>query len=102
MRVWPFLLLASLALAVPAARALDDCQVDPQAAQDRLNALRARGHACGERQWPAAPALRWHAALGEASRRYAAELAALDRLDHVGANGATLRTRLHEAGYVMR
>jgi len=101
MRVWPLLLL-SLAAAVPAAPAPDDCAVDAEAAQRVLNTLRARGHVCGDRQWPAAQPLRWHAALGEASRRYAIELATLDRLNHIGADGATLRTRLHEAGYVMR
>jgi uncharacterized protein YkwD len=101
MRVWPSLLL-SLAVVVPRARALDDCQAEPEQAQRAVNALRARGQTCGNRLWPAVPALRWHAALGESSRRYAVELATLDRLDHVGANGATLRTRLREAGYVMR
>jgi uncharacterized protein YkwD len=101
MRVWPFLLL-SLAAAGTAAHALDDCQVDPEAAQRALNTLRARGQVCGGRPWPAVQALRWQGALGESSRRYAAELATLDRLNHIGTNGATLRTRLHEAGYVMR
>lgn len=101
MRVWPFLLL-SLTVAVPQARALDDCQVDAEQAQRALNALRARGQACGNRRWSAALPLRWHATLGESARRYAVELASLDRLDHVSASGATLRTRLHEAGYRMR
>lgn len=100
MRVWPFLLLtlAAAAPAVPAA----DCQPDAEAAVRALNALRARPQTCGDRAWPAVRPLRWQALLEQSSRRYAVELAARDRLDHIGANGATLRTRLHEAGYVMR
>lgn len=100
MRVWPSLLL-SLVAAAPAVLAAD-CTPDVEAAARVLNALRAQAQRCGDRPWPAAAALRWHAALGESSRRYATELAALDRLSHVSASGATLRTRLHEAGYAMR
>ncbi|HEY8876460.1 MAG TPA: CAP domain-containing protein [Roseateles sp.] len=101
MRVWPSLLL-SLALAAPGVWALDDCQADPERVARALNALRARSQTCGDRLWPAAPSLRWHAALGESARRHAVELATRDRLDHISTSGATLRTRLHEAGYVMR
>lgn len=93
MRVLPTLLLA-LAPAVGAA----DCQPEPQAATRALNAVRAEAQSCGA----PVPPLRWQALLDASARRYAQELAARDRLDHVGANGATLRTRLHEAGYVMR
>ena len=100
MRVWPSLLLtlAGAAPAVPAA----DCRPDAEAAARALNAVRARAQSCGERVWPAARALRWHAVLETSARRYAVELAARDRLDHISASGGTLRTRLHEAGYVMR
>jgi len=93
MRVLPSLLLA-LAPAVGAA----DCQPDPQAATRALNAVRALAQSCG----PAVPPLRWHALLNASAQRYAQELAARDKLDHVSASGATLRTRLREAGYVMR
>lgn len=93
-------LLAGLAVSVSSAA--DGCPPDPEAAVRALNALRARAQTCGERLWPAAPALRWQAMLAESSRRYARELATRDRLDHISASGATLRTRLREAGYVMR
>ncbi|WP_457420203.1 CAP domain-containing protein [Roseateles sp. P5_E7] len=100
MRMWPPLLL-SLAAAAPAVPAAD-CQPDAEVATRALNALRAQAQRCGDRLWPAASALRWQTVLGESSRRYAAELATLDRLDHTSASGATLRTRLREAGYAMR
>ncbi|KQY90351.1 CAP domain-containing protein [Pelomonas sp. Root1444] len=92
-----------MGLSCMAAAAADGaCMSDEASAVRALNALRAQAQTCGGRLWPAAPALRWQATLGNAARRYAQELAAQDRLDHVGANGATLRTRLREAGYVMR
>lgn len=94
-------LLLSLFVATPVC-ALDGCVLDVDLAQRSLEALRAQARTCGARPWPAAQPLRWQAALGESARRYAVELAALDRLDHVGAQGATLRTRLREVGYVMR
>ena len=100
MRVWPSLLL-TLAAAAPAALAAD-CRPDTEAATRALNALRARAQSCGERVWPAARALRWQPLLEESSRRYALELAARDRLDHISLSGGTLRTRLYEAGYAMR
>lgn len=93
MRVLPL----SLMLLSPAVLAAD-CQPGAEAATHALNAVRAQAQSCGA----AAPPLRWHALLEASAQRYAKELAARDKLDHVGANGATLRTRLHEAGYVMR
>lgn len=94
-------LLFSL-LAVAPAMLAAHCQPHPEAAMRALNAVRAQAQTCGERQFAAAPALRWHPTLGDSARRYAAELAARDRLDHVSASGAALRTRLREAGYLMR
>ncbi|RZJ10184.1 MAG: CAP domain-containing protein [Rubrivivax sp.] len=100
MRVLLFAMLA-LAATAPAVRAAD-CQPDPESAMRALNAVRAQPQACGDRQFAAAPALRWHPTLGDSASGYAAELAARDRLDHVSISGATLRTRLREAGYLMR
>ena len=94
-------LLFGLLAAAPVASATD-CQPDPEPAERALNALRAQAQTCGERLWPAVPALRWHATLGASAQRFAAELAAHDRLTHVSASGATLRMRLHQAGYAMR
>jgi uncharacterized protein YkwD len=103
MRVLPPLWIGLVGLGGLAPAAADGaCQPDLEAAVRALNALRAQPQVCGARAWPAAARLQWQATLGESARRYARELAAHDRLDHVGANGATLRTRLREAGYVMR
>jgi uncharacterized protein YkwD len=97
------LLSLLMGLACMGAAAADGaCMRDEALAVRALNALRAQAQTCGGRLWPAASALRWQATLGNSARRYAQELAAQDRLDHIGADGATLRTRLREAGYVMR
>ncbi|MFG6431624.1 CAP domain-containing protein [Roseateles sp. LYH14W] len=100
MRVLPLSLLGLLVMAPTVLAA--DCQPDAESATRVLNALRAQAQRCGERTWPAAPALRWHATLSEAALRHAQELAAFDRLTHASTNGATLRARLREAGYAMR
>lgn len=95
----PLLLgLTGLAHAV----AQDSCQPAGDAVLARLNTLRAQPQACGERLWPAAAPLRASPVLAESARRYAQELAARDRIDHVGAAGTSLRTRLRESGYLMR
>jgi uncharacterized protein YkwD len=97
MRALSFLLLG-LALLAPAA-AQDGCQPGEASVLEVLNALRARPRACGEHVWPAAAPLRGSPLLAQSARRYAQELAARDRLDHVGAAGTSLRMRLREAGY---
>jgi uncharacterized protein YkwD len=100
MRALLSLLLGLTGLAPAAAQ--PGCQPADDAVLHRLNALRAQPQACGERLWPAVVALRTSPVLAETARRYAVELAARDRLDHVGSGGTTLRTRLREAGYPMR
>lgn len=91
-----------LALAAPLVCAQPDCQPGAAAAQQALNAVRAQAQQCGERLWPAAAPLRANGVLATSARRYALELAARDRIDHIGAAGSSLRTRLREAGYAMR
>lgn len=100
MRVLPLSLLGLFVMA-PTVQAAD-CQPDAQSATRALNTLRAQAQRCGDRIWPAAPSLRWHATLSDAARRHARDLAGRDRLDHASADGATLLTRLREAGYAMR
>lgn len=92
----PLLLFACAAAAEP------DCQPAGDAVRSALNALRSRAQQCGESLWPAAPALRSNPLLAASARRYALELAARDRVDHIGSAGTSLRTRLREAGYAMR
>lgn len=92
----------TLLLFACAAAAEPDCQPDSEAAQAALNAVRARAQQCGEQRWPAAAALRASPVLATSARRHALELAARDRIEHVGAAGTSLRVRLREAGYPMR
>ncbi|MCY4755818.1 CAP domain-containing protein [Pelomonas aquatica] len=103
MRLLLPLLPLLLVLSGPAPAAPDGgCQPELQAAAAVLNALRAQARQCGGHVWPAAPALRWQAVLGESARRHALELARRDRIEHVGEAGQSLRARLHEAGYLQR
>jgi uncharacterized protein YkwD len=100
MRALSFLLLGLAALAPAAAQ--EGCQPKEAAVLAALNAFRAQPQACGERVWPAVAPLRANPLLAESARRYALELARRDRLEHVGAGGTSLRTRLREAGYLIR
>ncbi|RZL93380.1 MAG: CAP domain-containing protein [Variovorax sp.] len=95
-------LLLIWGLAAARAAGAGDCQPDPDTAIRTLNAVRAEAQRCGARSWPAVAPLRWHETLALAAQRHAAELASLDRLEHVSLNGATPRARLREAGYAMR
>ena len=94
-------LLLGLTVLAPAA-AQEGCQPQEAAVLAALNTLRARPQACGERVWPAVAALRASPLLEQSARRYAVELAARDRVEHISATGTTLRTRLREAGYLMK
>ncbi len=89
---------AAVAGAAPQA----DCRPEIAVAEHALNALRAKTRACGDRTMPAAPGLRWQALLAASARQHALDLAARDRLDHLGADGASLRTRVRASGYAMR
>ena len=100
-RPMPLPLLLTWLLATAAA-AEPGCQPPADASVTALNALRAQAQACGRRTWPAVSPLRENPLLATSAQRYATELAARDRVDHIGAAGDTLRTRLREAGYVMR
>lgn len=99
-------LLPLLLLTVSAAGAAPGsdpaCQPTAEAAAAALNAVRARPQSCGERVWPAVAPLRGNPVLEASARRYALELAARDRIEHIGAAGDSLRARLRDAGYVMR
>ncbi len=100
MRALSCLLLGLAALAP--ARAQESCQPSEAAVLAALNAFRAQPQACGERAWPAVAPLHANPLLAESARRYALELSRRDRLEHVGAGGTSLRTRVREAGYLMK
>ena len=89
-------LCASSVLAQP------DCAPPGDEGLATLNAVRARPQTCGDRVWPAVAPLKAHPVLAATARHYAADLAARDRVDHIGAAGDSLRVRLREAGYAMR
>lgn len=95
-------MLILLWLGLAGATAGADCQPAAADVERSLNALRAQARVCGERSLPAAPALRWQVLLAAAAQRHAQDLAARDRLDHLSADGASLRMRLRAAGYAMR
>lgn len=94
-------LLLGLAALAPAV-AQQGCQPKEAAVLAALNALRTQPQVCGERTWPPVAPLSASPVLEQSARRYATELAARDRLEHVGAAGTTLRTRLRESGYPMK
>lgn len=96
------LLLPSLVCAGLAVAHGEPCRPEAETARAALNALRAQARSCGGRVLPAAPPLRWLPLLDDSAQRQARDLATRDRLDHVGAAGASLRSRLREAGYPMR
>ncbi len=96
--------LALLCSAAAPAEPVTPCATEPAQAVAAVNALRAQARRCGAADWPAARPLGWNLQLAESAQRYAVELARRDEISHVGAAAASasLRTRLHSAGYVMR
>lgn len=107
MRCVPVWLLSGVML-LPAGVARAEPECPPlggsaiETAVQALQAVRAQARRCGDRIWPAAAPLVAEPHLAGAAQRYAEELARRDRIDHVGEAGASLRRRLHEAGYVLR
>lgn len=110
-------LAAALIAATPSLQAQDD--VDARLAEEArvlLNAARARTTDCGNAAGgppggptaaeraaaPDRPALRWNALLADAARRHATGLAHDGRLDHVAADGTTVRERVTATGYRWR
>ncbi|MBW8846990.1 MAG: hypothetical protein JF607_18650 [Burkholderiales bacterium] len=102
MKRLPYLLLAGLCLWADLAVSGPGCQPAHDEALRAINQLRSEPRVCGPAAAPAAVALAWDERLATVAAHHAQELAGRDRLDHVGASGATLRTRLRGAGYLMR
>jgi uncharacterized protein YkwD len=65
-----------------------------------LNTFRAQPRFCGRQSFAAAGPLRWEARLELAAQGHAAELAQGDQLNHVAANGRSLRERLRGNAYL--
>lgn len=64
-----------------------------------VNAVRAKGHTCGEQRFPAAPALAWNEALGNAALAHSRDMVRMKTLTHQGKNGSMVAERAELAGY---
>lgn len=73
-----------------------------QAILDGVNAARARPRSCGDRNYPAAPPLRWNGALGEAALMHSRDMAAKRYFSHQGKDGSQAGERASRAGYAWR
>ncbi len=107
--VAPYVLCALLlpGMALPASagtqRLLPCAGLPDEAARlEALNRLRAQAQHCGGQARAAASPLRWQARLQDSALAQAEALAPGDSLSHQGLRGASLRERLHQAGYLMR
>lgn len=65
----------------------------------RLNALRARGAACGGISMPAVPAVSWHPGLTRAARAHAQDMVRLRYFDHRDREGRNVDARVTATGY---
>lgn len=96
----------ALSLALPLASqgqaAVPSCQgkVVVDQVLNYLNDFRAQPRACGQRSYEAAAPLRWELRLEQTALGHAAELAQGEELNHLAANGHTLRERLRGNGYL--
>lgn len=66
------------------------------------NALRVVARACGTRQFPAAPPLKWNDALAKAALAHSRDMAEENYLDHVDKSGSKPGDRATREGYVWK
>ena len=78
---------------------LGDWREEGRAVLQAVNALRAKGGTCGEQQFPAAPALAWNEALGNAALAHSRDMVRMKKLTHEGKNGSMVAERAELAGY---
>jgi uncharacterized protein YkwD len=78
------------------------CHPAPEITQAALNAVRQLAQRCGDRAFAPGSALQANPLLEASALRYAQELSARDRIDHVGQASTSLRARLRESGYAMQ
>jgi uncharacterized protein YkwD len=90
-------------LARPLAPVKLDSQRDTgQAILDAVNAVRATGHACGDRSFgPAAP-VTWNAELAQSALAHSEDMAHRHYFNHRGSDGSLVGDRAHQAGYNWR
>lgn len=66
---------------------------------EHLNAIRARGGRCGEAEYPPSPPLARSAALDQAARTHAEDMARNSFLAHTGSDGSNPGERVSRTGY---
>jgi uncharacterized protein YkwD len=64
-----------------------------------VNTARATGRACGAREFPAAPAVTWNGALGDAALAHSTDMARRRYFTHQGKDGRAVGERALQAGY---
>lgn len=69
---------------------------------DAVNAARATPRSCGEQDFPAAPAISWNDALGEAALAHSRDMAKQRYFSHQGKDGRAVAERALQAGYRWR
>ena len=67
-----------------------------------VNTARAAGRSCGDRYYPAAPALAWNGALADAALAHSADMARQRYFSHTGKDGRVVGERALQAGYRWR
>jgi uncharacterized protein YkwD len=67
-----------------------------------VNAARAQARRCGERPFPAAPALVWNDTLARAALAHSSDMARQAYFSHTGKDGSVVGARALQAGYVWR
>jgi uncharacterized protein YkwD len=74
----------------------------PHEVLQRVNEARARRQQCGRKAMPAAPALRWDAALYSAATGHSADMARRNYFDHRSPEGLQVRQRVGSSNYKFR
>ena len=69
---------------------------------DEVNQARAVARTCGDRQFPAAPPLRWNLALGDAALAHSRDMATRRYFSHRAGDGSQAAERAARAGYNWR
>ncbi|WP_229491413.1 CAP domain-containing protein [Massilia sp. HP4] len=69
---------------------------------DQVNQARASVRSCGDRQFPAAPPLRWNPALGDAALAHSRDMATRRYFSHRAGDGSQAAERALRAGYSWR
>ena len=64
-----------------------------------VNAVRAQGCRCGEKQMPSVAPLRWNSDLESSASRHANDMSNHNHFSHTGTDGSDIDRRITESGY---